>query len=45
MRRVLCAYAAHNDRVGYCRGLNSIVGLLLARALPWAARLPRSLAR
>lgn len=27
--RVLCAYAHHNERVGYCQGLNYIAGLLL----------------
>lgn len=27
--RVLCAYAHHNKRVGYCQGLNYIAGLLL----------------
>uniref|UniRef100_A0A7S0RDZ9 Rab-GAP TBC domain-containing protein n=1 Tax=Chlamydomonas leiostraca TaxID=1034604 RepID=A0A7S0RDZ9_9CHLO len=29
LKRVLSAYAAHNDKVGYCRSMNNIVALLL----------------
>lgn len=29
MRRVLAAYSVHNPQVGYCRGMNCIVGFLL----------------
>jgi TBC1 domain family member 2A len=30
MKRVLSAYSVHNDKLGYCRSMNFIVGLLLA---------------
>jgi hypothetical protein len=29
LKRVLSAYSVHNDKVGYCRAMNNIVGLLL----------------
>ncbi|MEW5309256.1 MAG: hypothetical protein WDW38_001154 [Sanguina aurantia] len=29
LQRVLLAYSAHNDRVGYCRSMNNIVAMLL----------------
>ena len=29
LRRVLCAFAIHNPRIGYCQSLNFITGLLL----------------
>lgn len=29
MRRVLGAYATHNDSVGYCSSMTNIVGILL----------------
>lgn len=35
LKRVLSAYAAHNDKLGYCRAMNNIVGLLLAAMNRW----------
>lgn len=34
LQRVLLAYSAHNDRVGYCRSMNNIVSWW-ARLLIW----------